>query len=368
MSILDQIITRREEEEKQNFQPYSALQKILGESLAEKEHDIIRRRFGISGRQRETLEEIGRLYGVTRERIRQIENQAIHKILQSSLFQNILSPLEHFLTNFFSEHGGALEANYLSSLLFLDDDKENHSALRFMLTHLFSDRFEVIEEGKDLRAGWKLRVYSRNDFEALVKAMESIFSEAKSVFVFEEVYRRLREKPEAAPYLDRLRENGLKSILELSKIFSRNPFDEYGLSSFSDIRPKRMHDRILLILRKEKKPMHFRDIAKKIEEVFHRKAHPPTIHNELIFHQEYVLVGRGVYALEEWGYKKGVVADIVQDVLKNADHPMTFEEIVKRVLEQRMVKRSTIYIALTRKDRFRKLPDEKYALVISPHA
>lgn len=54
------------------------------EALTEKERDIIEFRSGISGGEAKTLEEIGNIFGVTRERIRQIESKALAKLCNSS--------------------------------------------------------------------------------------------------------------------------------------------------------------------------------------------------------------------------------------------------------------------------------------------
>jgi len=61
----------------------SALQRVVGEALAEltpREQHILRLRFGIGGATDRTLEEIGKEFGVTRERIRQIEAKALQKL------------------------------------------------------------------------------------------------------------------------------------------------------------------------------------------------------------------------------------------------------------------------------------------------
>ena len=99
-----------------------------------------------------------------------------------------------------------------------------------------------------------------------------------------------------------------------------------------------------------------------IEEIFKKKAHAPTVHNELILNKDYVLVGRGIYALVEWGYKKGVVAEVIEDILKSKNHPLTHDEIKEAVLKQRMVKENTIYLALMNKKRFKRLADGRYFL------
>ena len=110
--------------------------------------------------------------------------------------------------------------------------------------------------------------------------------------------------------------------------------------------------------------MHFNEITQKINEIGfdHRQAYPPTVHNELILNKEYVLVGRGIYALREWGYKPGVVADVLADIIREVGQPMDREELMKRVMQQRMVKKNTVALALTNKNKFRRLPDGRYDL------
>jgi RNA polymerase primary sigma factor len=49
-------------------------------SLPERDRKVIELRFGLSGQQPCTLEEVGRAFGVTRERIRQIENNTLKKL------------------------------------------------------------------------------------------------------------------------------------------------------------------------------------------------------------------------------------------------------------------------------------------------
>ena len=61
---------------------------VLG-SLSEREAQVIQLRFGIKGDKNCTLEEIGRVYGVTRERIRQVEAKALRKLRQPSISRKL---------------------------------------------------------------------------------------------------------------------------------------------------------------------------------------------------------------------------------------------------------------------------------------
>jgi hypothetical protein len=73
-------------------------------------------------------------------------------------------------------------------------------------------------------------------------------------------------------------------------------------------------------------------------------------------------VGRGIYALTEWGYKPGVVTDVIKEVLTEAKAPLSKEEIIERVLAKRMVKRSTVILALMNKDTFKKISSGEYTI------
>ena len=65
-----------------------ALREIL-DTLTEREADVLRMRFGMYDGRTHTLEEVGQIFGVTRERIRQIENKAIRKLRHPSRAKKI---------------------------------------------------------------------------------------------------------------------------------------------------------------------------------------------------------------------------------------------------------------------------------------
>ena len=114
-----------------------------------------------------------------------------------------------------------------------------------------------------------------------------------------------------------------------------------------------MRDYAYLILRRHGSPVHFREVAKLIGEVFNKKAHVATTHNELIKDPRFVLVGRGLYALREWGYSTGVVRDVIRDILKK-EGPLSKEQVLEKVLKERYVKPNTIMVNLQNPQFFKK--------------
>jgi DNA-directed RNA polymerase delta subunit len=117
------------------------------------------------------------------------------------------------------------------------------------------------------------------------------------------------------------------------------------------------------VLSKHGQPLHFSDIATRISGLGERKRNVTVqaVHNELIKDPRFVLVGRGIYALAEWGYTPGTVADIIAEVLRQ-ESPLHKDEIVKRVLQKRQVKTTTIVLNLQEKDQFIRVSKATYKL------
>ena len=120
---------------------------------------------------------------------------------------------------------------------------------------------------------------------------------------------------------------------------------EWGVAQSPNVRAKGMRDYAYLTIKRHGSPMHFTEVARTISDLFDRKAHVATCHNELIKDSRFVLVGRGLYALSEWGYSAGVVKDVIQEILKKYG-PLTRSEIIERVRKERYVKDNTILVNL----------------------
>ena len=154
-----------------------------------------------------------------------------------------------------------------------------------------------------------------------------------------------------------LNKNFLTSCLEISKKIQKNQQGVWGLLNWPEINPRGVKDRALLVFKKENKPLHFKEVASLIP-----KALPQTVHNELIKDSRFVLVGRGVYALREWGYEKGFVRDVIFKTLKEAGKPLSKSEILEKVLKQRLVKENTVLLNLTDKKYFAKTVGNFYTI------
>lgn len=353
-SILDRIIASKEDQERQDFQPLELISALLS-CLTDKEADVLKRRYGLSGVGKETLEAIGASYHVTRERVRQIENLAVKKIKDAPQFHSLIRPIEHVIVSTLEDHGTIMsEQHLLDELGSGNRITEFDQAMIFLLTELLNDRISKVGPDKTFVKGWRTKTADLEFISHTLELLTQTIREANLPMNLEALLKTLKE--------DRLTDRTVLAMLEVSAVIDHNPFDEYGLREWGSVIPKRMNDKIYLVLKKMNKPMHFVDIAKAITEVFKKEAYPPTVHNELILNNHYVLVGRGIYALKEWGYARGVVSDVIVDLLKRQQRPMTRDAIVAAVLEQRIVKKNTIHLALTNKRLFIKQPDSRYCL------
>ena len=154
----------------------------------------------------------------------------------------------------------------------------------------------------------------------------------------------------------------INRYLSVSKVIGKNSLGEWGKSTSPHIKARGVKDYAYLVVRKNGKPMHFRDVASEITRIFKKKTNIATCHNELIKDKRFVLVGRGMYGLKEWGHAAGVVRDVIKEILKEAEKPLTKQEIIDKVLEKRLVKANTVSINLQDTKYFKRDKDGKYSL------
>jgi hypothetical protein len=152
----------------------------------------------------------------------------------------------------------------------------------------------------------------------------------------------------------------IRRWLAISKRIGKNPLGDWGMADSSNIKTKGMRDYAFLVIRKHGSPIHFRDVAKQITKMFNKKAHVATTHNELIKDKRFVLVGRGLYALAEWGYVPGVVRDVIKQILEK-NGPLTRDEVIDKVMKERYVKENTIVVNLQNPRYFKKDREGKYS-------
>lgn len=326
--------------------------------LNNREKDVIKRRHALCDGRRETLESIGEEYKITRERVRQIERASLNKIKRLIDYKATLTHLIAEIDKTIDKFGGIIAHHHLIDELLeityeaesiQDEKKRNH--LIFLLEQFVDEFFYFFEAGDVHKEGWS------KDKDMLPKAKVTL----QEIEEFLARHAKPKEADEVAKNLQQSVET-IISRLHLSKKTDRNPFGSWGLTGWSEIKPKRMADRIYVVLEKYNEPLHYKTIANYISIHYKKKIHPPTVHNELIADSRFVLVGRGMYALKEWGYTSGTVREVVEQAVRQAKGPVTRDEIIKEVQKQRMVARSTILLAINKSKNLKRVGKESYTV------
>ncbi|MDO8492605.1 MAG: sigma factor-like helix-turn-helix DNA-binding protein [bacterium] len=340
---------------KLSFNPKQVVKRLL-QALPPRARDVIINRYGLGKMpQRMTLEAIGKTYKITRERVRQIENYSFGVIRKSDIYKKEQAANDELMKYINSLGGVVHEEHFLKKVA---DDKSVQNHIHFML--VLGDEFKKRKEDEDFHHRWFINEAIAQKVESSLKKLyESLSSDSL-----------IPEAEMVASFLDHLKEISeeykndeiLRRWLYLSKKISRNPLGEWGLSSSPNIKAKGMRDFAYLAIRRHGSPMHFTEVAKAIQQLFDREAHVATCHNELIKDKRFVLVGRGLYALSEWGYASGVVRDVIRELIKK-NGPLSKQEIIDKVLKERYVKENTIAVNLQNSRFFKKNKDGKYAVI-----
>lgn len=334
------------------FNLESVVQDILGTIDRQREREIIARRFGLFDR-KETLEQIGELLGITRERVRQLEKVAITKLREAAKRDlPHIKQVETSLTTHLKDLGNVARVNDLAERLNGQGSKIDQARVSFL--GRLSPSVAVIDDSDHFYHALGLASeHSQKAIEDLVnkiiKAIEEI-GEPTTIDVVKDKIGHSDAKH-------------IKALASLSKKLA-NLGEHWGLVKWPLVNPKNIRDKIYLVLRDHGKHMHFSAIAEAIKASDFKRKDVTTqaIHNELIKDPRFVLIGRGIYALKEWGYKQGTVADVIADILRKEGGPLHRDEIVRRVLKNRYVKETTILLNLQGKPQFKRVAKATYAL------
>lgn len=328
------------------------INRILDNIEREREREIITRRFGLAER-KETLEQIGELLGITRERVRQLEKAILIRLkIAAEDGMAEITAVEKELLKHLHEMGGVARLSDLASRLKADANDKDRSHIAFISE--LAPHLTVLSENDHYHHG--VAIKERHDEKKLKSDIDTVVKTVKT-----------HGKPITAEglhgKLDYDHPDQVKALASLSKNLAHLK-GQWGLTKWPTVNPKNIRDKIYVILQENGQPMHFSDIAKSIKDSDFKRKDVTTqaIHNELIKDKRFVLIGRGIYALNEWGYSKGTVSDIITDILKKEAGPLHRDEIVKRVLKHRQVKETTILLNLQSKPEFKRIAKATYVL------
>jgi len=318
---------------------------LLG-SIQDRYREVVDLRYGLSKPETATLAAIGSKYGVTRERIRQLEAAALQELQKAQAQGDFAQFIKTVVANLKSIGGVRKEADLISDIKNLTKDEVKDSSIfanqvSFLLT--ISGQVLCYNEDKDFNAFW----YTGED--DIKKAKD---------FIAKIVKQLKNQKQAPSDYLSDLVSANYVSV---SKKFGVNSYGDFGLTEWAHIAPENARDWAYLVLSKAQKPMHFIDIAAVVNKSRNKNSNPQTIHNELIKDENFVLVGKGTYALKEHGYIPGVARDVIARLLKKHG-PLKSDDVIDLVNKERLFKKNTVLINLQNKIFFKRTDDGRYVV------
>lgn len=320
---------------------FQAVIRMMSAKVSERSQDIIRARFGLDGQAPKTLESIGKKYGITRERVRQIIRGVVRD-MDTAKNASTVRRIGDLVVSTLKGHHGIMTEEALYGELSRKDAREA-GALRFFVENFIP--LQEVKESRECRQAFASKDFPLERWKAVIAKVSATLAEQGHSLTDDELRSSVTADPDFSDSGEELFD-----FLAVSKEVKRSVFGFWGFVRWSDIEPKGAREKAYLVLKAERKPLHFREIAALIDKYSlqkrGRKTHHQTVHNELIKDKRFVLVGRGTYALSEWGYKRGTVREILTEILDKAGTPLERKDILDQVAKVRQVKRSTVIINL----------------------
>ena len=336
---IENLLKQKKQEELAKLDSVSIVNSIFS-GLKDREKDVLKRRYGLYGKKKETLESIGGLHKLTRERVRQIETASLAKLRKLDFLDEYIKDIKQSVSELLREHGGLMKQDFMLDILIIAlqelrkkdlSEKERNlykEHFDFIISKLFPENIAKYLNHDNYHVSYSLKDVSDKHFDELTSEAVSKVKSMRQTVKTQELLEILKGLKAYKKYSDEL---DVKNGADLSKIFKdnifpedsnlinsnkilynfiqtikhldQNKFGDWGLSDSKEVKPKTINDKIYLVLKYNKeKPMHFTEIAERINEVAFdkKKANAATVHNELILDDRYKLVGRGLYALKEW--------------------------------------------------------------------
>ena len=331
-----------------------------------KERLILMRKFGLDGSKETPLQKIGKEYSLTRERVRQIETQALMRfrrlIVGNEVYMNVLQESKNILES----HGGILgEDALISKIINKNLFKFSKQELKLILVSDFDITY--LKRNKEINKAFYIEPLYEDLLTKIVLFTLQHFKErnhSQDLYEFiSELKDYFAEDTKDIPSL----KNDLFYVNFFSIVKNITILDwKIWLLEFDDINPKTVKLKMLHTMRRLNKPIHYQELPAKILERFPGEVTKiNTIHNELVKNNDlFVNQGLGLYGLKERGFQGGSVKDILIRIFKKNNHPMTAKELTREVLREKMVSPNTVILNLQKfKDDFQRVDKGTYAYI-----
>jgi hypothetical protein len=329
--------------------------KKLLKPLQDRARTVLAERYGLDTGVKKTLESIGQKYSITRERVRQIENFALQAIRKSDSFSEARALFDE-LQGVIADLGGTVqEQDFLETVYPSDVVAQNN--LHFYL--VLGDQFTKLKGDDKFHDRWTISPEVSEHVHSILDALHTQLADDQLLEEAQIIEKFLNHESSLhIPQEHRTPDKAVK-WLRMSRVLGQNQMGLWGLAESPSIKTRGVRDYAYLILRQQGSPLHFREVSQAIANNFGRPVHVATVHNELIKDERFVLIGRGLYALKEWGYESGPARDVIKRIIEK-EGPLTKDEIIEKVKRERYLKENTILVNLQNAKYFKKDADGKY--------
>ena len=358
MGILDTIIHTKQNESLTKFKPADIVREVLA-ALKERDREVLIHRYGLEGKEVTTLAAIGQSQNLTRERVRQIEKDLLKNLKKSASANANFSAAKNFLLNVITEHGRIIAEENLFLHLNLESQEEQRAVI--FLLNLIEELETFVHQ--NYKTAWVAVLFNQKLLHGFSDESKKLVAGATNPLPTDAFLEQFKQtefyRLNQAELSDKIILNFLDLVIEIEK----NVFGHWGMDYWKEITPKDVGGKAYLVMKYHGKPEHYSVITEMINKAKFdtRIAYKETVHNELIKDPRFILIGRGIYALSEWGYKSGVVSDVIVEILKTSQ-PLSRERITDEVLKRRLVKKNTILVGLSNKKLFKKVGKNLYEL------
>ena len=330
-----------------------------------KEQLVLIKKFGLAAEWKEIpLQQIWSEFNMTRERARQIETQALMRFRRLIVWNDRYLAVIDKAIGILEDSWGVMLQDELISKVFSHWSEFTAPEIKiilmsdFTITHLRRNKllyklfyvdnlYEVLLS--DIASTVNAYFTDSQEHVSIYEYIEQV----KPIFVAK--YQNVKFLKDNNFYL-----NFFHCIRGIS-VFDGNIW----LSTNPTVQPKTVKDKILYVFWILKKPLHYQEMATKVMEFFPNKpVKVSSVHNDLVKNNKiFVNTWLGMYALKSWGFKWGIVADILVRILHSANRPMSIKELTQHVSKEKMCSPNTILLNLHKyKDKFLKNPEWLYYL------
>lgn len=339
---------------------------LLSRCGNDKAKEIIKKRYGLINGERQTLEEIGESYGITRERIRQIQAKALKNMKHPISVAK--KPLLELMEKILFQNGGLLSAEEADikvpeALGGMIDDGSSVLDLLCDLELIQSCRIGDIVIYSPLFDGVKLDILSEKIIASVKK--EDLGLDVLSIVKKIELFKKItddRFDPQSFVFRycrtdPRIEEIGLASASP-ETIFKHYTSGYFAKKSWVVLMKR--------VLEQEQMPLHFTEITNKVNDLMGnserqvdvRRAHSIMIEDEAFAHSGV----NGTYGLTAWGLRKELTPQLIEECMKKAGFPLHWKQIYNYVSKYKNTKPANITTCLETNRLFKKVDTGVYWL------